>query len=152
MKSNKFDLIANMASIVILLAATIFVLIRWSDLPEQIPSHYNFKGEPNAYGGKGTLIFEMIMGWVMVLTFLIIGKLPQVWNTGVERTPANEAVINRIVKDMISVMELILAMLFAYMMITPVLGIRMGKWFMPLFLVLIFGTIIVTTVRLIRNR
>ncbi len=152
MKFNKFDLIANIASIVILLAATIFVLLHWSDLPEQIPSHYNSKGEPNAYGGKGTLIFMMIVNWAVLLTMIIVGNLPQIWNTGVERTPANEAVINRIVRDMLSVMEISMAVLFGYMLIIPTVGANMGIWFLPLFLALIFGNLIVMTVRLIRNR
>jgi hypothetical protein len=37
-------------------------------------------------------------------------------------------------------------------MIVPAMGIAMGKWFMPAFLIVIFGNIIVTVVRLIRNR
>ena len=152
MKLNKFDLIANIASIVILLAATIFVPVNWGNLPEQIPSHYNFKGEPNAYGGKGTLIFMMIVNWLVLLTMIIIGNFPQLWNTGVERTPANEVVINRIVRDMLSVMEISMAMLFGYLLIVPAVGANMGIWFMPLFLTLTFGNLIVMTVRLIRNR
>lgn len=152
MKLNRFDLIANIASIVILLAATIFVLVNWGNLPEQIPSHYDFKGQPDAYGGKGSLITSMVIGWVMLLTMMILGIFPKMWNTGVERTPANEAVINRIVRDMLSVMEISMAVLFGYMMVVPVIGTSMGIWFMPLFLALIFGNIIVTVVRLIRNR
>lgn len=152
MKSNFFDKIMTGLAILILLASTIFVLIKWDSLPEQIPSHYNFKGQPDAYGGTGSLVFSIVIGWTMLLTMMILSKFPHLWNTGVERTPANAAMINRIVRDMISVMELSLAALFGYMMIVPVIGIDMGVWFMPLFLGLIFGTIMVTVVRLIRNR
>lgn len=152
MKTTIFDRIATIVSILIMLAATVFLMINWGNLPEQVPSHYDFKGEPDDYGGNGILIFTLVMGWVMVLTFVVIGLFPQIWNTGVERTPANEAVINRIVKDMMNLMEVGLACMFAYMTVVPVLGINMGSWFMPLFLVIIFGTIIFTVVRLIRNR
>jgi len=152
MKSNLFDRIMTGLSFLILLVTTVFVLLRWDSLPEQIPSHYNFKGQPDAYGGTGSLIFSMVMGWVMLLTMMIVSRFPHLWNTGVERTPANAAVVNRIVRDMISVMELCLATLFGYMIIVPVIGSEMCVWFMPAFLILIFGTIIVTAVRLIRNR
>ena len=152
MKSNLFDKIMEIAAIFILLAATIFVLVNWSTLPDQIPSHYDFKGEPDDYSGRGTLIFLMVTGWLVVLPIIILARFPNLWNTGVERTPANAAVINRITRDMLSVIILSMAILFGYMMITPVLGIAMGRWFMPLFLVLIFGNIIINVVRLLRNR
>jgi len=152
MKSNLFDKVAAALSILILLAATLFVILHWIEMPEQIPSHYNFKGEVDDYGGKGILVFTLVMGWVMVLTFWIVGKFPTLWNTGVERTPANEAAVNRIIRDMMSVMQFFLAVMFSYMSVTPVLGVNMGNWFTPVFLLTIFGTIIVTVVRLIRNR
>jgi uncharacterized membrane protein len=152
MKSNLFDRIAAILAIVILLAGTAFVLINWSKMPEQIPSHYDFKGQPDGYGGKGTLIFLMAAGWVLVPMMMVLSKFPQFYNTGVERTPANEAVINRITRDLISFMELAISILFTYMMVVPVIGANMGAWFMPVFLALIFGSIIVTVVRLIRNR
>ncbi len=152
MKSNIFDKIAVALSLLILLAATIFVVINWGDLPEQIPSHYNFKGEVDGYGGKGILVFTLVMGWVMVLTFSILGMFPALWNTGVERTPANAAAVNRIIRDMMSVMQISLAAMFSYMSVMPALGETMGSWFMPVFLITIFGTLIVTVVRLIHNR
>ncbi|MBR3784960.1 MAG: DUF1648 domain-containing protein [Firmicutes bacterium] len=152
MKSNLFDKITAMLSILILLAATLFVILHWGEMPEQIPSHYNFKGEVDDYGGKGILVFTLVMGWVMLLTFWIVGMFPKYWNTGVERTPANEAAVNRIIRDMMSVMQIFLAVMFSYMSVTPALGVNMGRWFTPVFLLAIFGTIIVTVVRLIRNR
>ncbi len=152
MRKNLFDRIVEVLAVLILLAATIFVLINWNSLPEQIPSHYDFKGQVDAYGGRGSLIFSMVMGWVLVLTMIIISWFPSIWNTGVERTPANAAAVNRIVKDMLNMMEVGMAILFSYMMIVPVTGMGMGVWFMPAFLTFIFGTIIVTVVRLIRNR
>lgn len=152
MRKNFFDRIAELLAVLILLAATIFVLINWNSLPEQIPSHYDFKGQVNAYGGRGILIFTMVMGWVLVLSMIVISWFPSIWNTGIERTPANAAAVNRITKDMLNVMEVALAILFSYMMIVPAMGIAMGVWFMPAFLITIFGTIIVTVVRLIRNR
>ena len=39
--------ISEITAIFILLVATIFVIVNWSALPEQIPSHYDFKGEPD---------------------------------------------------------------------------------------------------------
>lgn len=152
MRKNPFDRISEILSVLILLVATIFVLMNWNAMPDQIPSHYDFKGQVDAYSGKGFLIFTMVMGWVLVLSMIIISWFPSIWNTGVERTPANAAVVNRIVKDMLNLMEAGMAILFSYMMIVPVLETTMGVWFMPAFLIFIFGNIIVTVVRLIRNR
>lgn len=152
MRKNFFDRIAEVLAVLILLAATIFVLINWKDMPELIPSHYDFKGQVDAYGGRGILIFTMVMGWVLVLSMIVISWFPSIWSTGVERTPANAVVVNRIIKDMLNVLEVGMAILFSYMMIVPVLETTMGVWFMPAFLIFIFGNIIVTVVRLIRNR
>ncbi len=152
MKMNLFDKITTVVAILLLLGATIYLFLNWSLLPAEIPSHYNFKGEPDDYGGKGTLIFTLIMGWTLVLLFWILGKFPKYWNTGVERTPANEAAVNRIIKDMMDVLQVAMAAMFSYMLVVPVLGTYMGNWFMPVFLISIFGTILLTAVRLIRNR
>ena len=60
LKRNLYRVI-NVICVLLLAAATLFVLMRWQQLPEQIPTHYNFAGEVDGYGGKGSLILLMFL-------------------------------------------------------------------------------------------
>jgi uncharacterized membrane protein len=57
----------NLTWILILLPVlgmSLINVLNWADLPERIPIHWNFQGQPDSWGGKGTL-------WLLPFLFLI---------------------------------------------------------------------------------
>lgn len=105
-----------------LLATTILVLTRWQHLPEQIPIHYNFAGEIDAYGGKTAVIFEIVIGWVVFIALTILAKFPKTWNIPFKVTPKNRARLYGITLGMFEVVKLLITILFVIMMISAAMA------------------------------
>ena len=108
-----YQRIAGILAPVLLLGSIAYILILWHKLPEQIPTHYNFAGEIDGYGGRGTLLLMPIIGLVMDLSLALVCRFPQSWNTGVRVTVLNRTRVYRLVRDLIADLRLSMALLFA---------------------------------------
>jgi len=105
-----------------LLVTTIFVLIRWPQIPDNIPTHYNFAGEADAYGGKGVIVFEIVTGWVIFILLSILVKFPKTWNMPFKVTPENSARLYGITRTMLEIVKLLTTALFVAMMISAAIA------------------------------
>lgn len=72
----KLDLKKELAIIIIVLLPFIYLAIIWNSLPNQVPTHWNFKGEIDAYGNKLTLLFVPIL--LPLLTYVILLIIPKI--------------------------------------------------------------------------
>ena len=108
-----YQRIAGILAPVLLLGSIAYILILWHKLPEQIPTHYNFAGEIDGYGGRGTLLLMPIIGLVMDLSLALVCRFPQSWNTGVRVTVPNRTRVYRLVRDLMADLRLSMAVLFA---------------------------------------
>ena len=122
--------------IVILLAATIYVAIKFQGINEDIPIHFNAAGEPDGYGSKYSLLFPIILGWVIYISNLILLRLPKIWNV-----PAGWSYAP--IKMMVVVLNVFVALTFAWMIVASVRGQGLGLGFIIVTLGGIFGTIII---------
>jgi len=111
-RTTLYQRIADILAPALLLGAIGFILLRWSHLPERIPSNYNFAGEITGYSGRGALLLMPIIGVVNELILALVGRLPQSWNTGVRVTVLNRARIYRLVRDLMADLRLACALLF----------------------------------------
>ena len=110
--ATRWQRIAGILSPVILLGSLAYILIVWRSLPEQIPTHYNFAGEIDGYGGRGALLFMPIFGLVTDLIVAVTGRFPQSWNTGVSVTVLNRVRVYRLARDLLAELRLAMAILF----------------------------------------
>jgi len=151
-RNNIFDIALNIASIVLLLGVTIYLIIRWSSIPDQVPGHFNASGEVTRWDGKGSLIFPPIMAGILYIGMTILEQFPQVWNTGVRVTQENMFRVYRILKSMISIIKLLIVAIFTSIVIIQSLAVSLPVWLLPVFIALIFSTVIINIIRLVRAR
>ena len=97
----------------VLLGSIIFILIRWPQLPPQIPSNYNAAGEVTGYSSRGLLFLMPAIGLFGDLSIALAGRFPKSWNTGVRITLYNRVRVYRLVRDMLAELRLALALSFA---------------------------------------
>ena len=83
-------LIMNIIGFLALLGSTVFLLVSWSHIPDQIPTHYNFAGVADGYGGKGSLIFMMVLAWFMFVLITVLMRFPNTWIMPVKVTADNK--------------------------------------------------------------
>ena len=135
-------------------AVTAYIAIQWASIPEEIPSHYNIAGEMDAMGGKGLLIFLLITAWglwAMLGSVTLILKVCDA-DADVSVDQRRQEKNNRTLKTMAELLQLFLALAFIYLIFCTITMRPLGWYFIPLFLISIFGTIIVSVTRILRNQ
>ena len=116
--------ILGILSPVVLLGAIIFILIRWPQLPPQIPSNYNAAGEVTGYSSRGLLFLMPAIGLFGDLSIALAGRFPKSWNTGVRITLYNRVRVYRLVRDMLAELRLALALSFAVITVCQSLALE----------------------------
>jgi len=104
-------------------------------LPETVPQHFNFKGEPDGWRGKGSLLIMPIIGVVLFTTLSVLSRFPHVFNYPWPITESNARRQYAISRQMLFAVKLALVVTFTYItwsMIGTALGSRngMGPGFM----------------------
>lgn len=126
----------------VLLVSIVFILIRFPHLPEQIPIHFNAKGEIDGYGGRFSLLLMPLIGLVMDASLVLVGRFPKSWNTGVRVTLYNRVRVYRLVRDLLAELRFTTALFFGgfavYQSLLPehfsgnILGVLTLLFFIPL--------------------
>ena len=149
--ATRYQRIAGILAPPILLGTIVYILIVWHTLPEQIPTHYNFAGEIDGYGGRGSLLLMPIIGLVTDLTVAICGRFPKSWNTGARVTVLNRVRVYRLVRDLMADLRLSCALAFAgFSVYAANLPERFSGNVTGIMMILIFAPIVRYFIRLAR--
>ena len=151
--TTRYQRIAGILAPLILLGTIVYILILWHKLPEQIPTHYNFAGEIDGYGGRGSLLLMPVIALVTDLTVAVCGRFPKSWNTGVRVTVLNRVRVYRLVRDLMADLRLSMALAFAgFAVYTATLPERFSGNVTGIMLILIFAPIVRYFIRIVRAR
>lgn len=147
----------NILSVVLLGFMFLQVIFYWSELPEQIPIHFNAIGEVDDWGGKGTLFLLPIIGTIVIyLPLFFLSRYPHVYNYPVKLTQENASKLYLIARRMLVMMNFEIILFFAvteWEMIRIALGKDgFGIWPLPIFLFVLFGTMGVSLYSMLRMR
>ena len=125
----------NALALLILLGTVIFLMVYWKRLPDQVPAHYDARGQIDDWGGKGMLILEPIMMLALYVVFSV-SKTLRFRSMGKEvRVPAPEL--------MFPAFKLVLLAGISYMAVCTALARPLGVWFLPVFIGAVFLPLIV---------
>ena len=121
-------------------------------LPQKMPLHFGFDGQPYRWGGKGELWFTVILCAVLFAGLTIVLRFPRIWNTGsVKVTEQNRRWVYQNLASMLVSVRLGMVIVFAYSQWMAVRSGRVGVWFWIIWALALFGPVIFFTVRLSRR-
>ncbi|MBQ3610761.1 MAG: DUF1648 domain-containing protein [Firmicutes bacterium] len=152
MRKEIIYLIMNIIGVLALLGSTLFVIIMWSQIPDQIPTHYNFAGEADGYGGKGSLIFMMVLAWFVFILITVLMRFPNTWNMPVKVTAENKARLYSITKAMLEVIKMLVSLLFAVMLINAAIATPMPRFILIALIAAMLLSIIMGIFMMYKNR
>lgn len=67
------------ANMILILLLSYTVYLAYPKLPESFPTHFNFAGQPDGWGGKATFIVLAAVAWILTLSFyILIRYLPRI--------------------------------------------------------------------------
>ena len=150
-KHNKLDTIAEVFCMILLIVTTLYTIYMYIQLPEKIPIHYNAAGVIDRYGNKLEIFILLIVTWVMYIGLSLVTRVPQFWNTGVSVTAENKDRVYRILKNMLKIIKMEIIVIFCYLIYNTTTLYNLPKWFVPVFLVLLFSTMLISFIILIKK-
>ncbi|MBM2814755.1 MAG: hypothetical protein HW421_1517 [Ignavibacteria bacterium] len=131
-------------SLIILWGLTIYY---YRLLPDTIPIHFNAAGNPDDYGTKLTIFLLPLIGTILFIGLTILNKYPHKFNYPVEITPDNLLKQYTVATKLIRFLKLIIIIIFILINILSCMTALgktsgLGWWFLPLSLIMVFGTVI----------
>lgn len=152
LKKSVYNIVTNLMCVLLLAGVAVYLIVNWGAIPDQIPGHYNVEGVIDRWGSKSELLIIWVVGLLLYLGMTAIERFPQIWNTGVQVTRENKEMVYGMLQKMISTLKLIITADFSFLTINSALSRELPLWFLPVFLILTFGTILFFSIKLVRAR
>ena len=77
-KNSAADIIMEVLGLIMLIGTPLYLFISWPSIPDKLPMHYNFAGEIDRWGGKGEILFIVVMSWILYLMISLVECFPSV--------------------------------------------------------------------------
>ena len=124
--------------LLLLLGTVIFLIIFWKNIPDSVPTHFDGAGQISGFAGKRTLLLQPVIMAVLYVS-LFFAKTMRFRSFGRQevRIPAPPLLF--------PLMKLALLAGFAYTTVCCSLCRPLGAWYLPVFLGLSLGPMVVWT-------
>ena len=139
--------IVGLAVLALLALITVRVFYGPTRLPDKVPVHFAFDGRVDAWGSSLSLLALPVIAVALYLLMTVVARYPGAFNYPVRVTPANRGRLELIALNMIAWLKVELVCVFVWIQHVTIEAARKGEgsisvWFMPVVLVVIFGTIL----------
>jgi uncharacterized membrane protein len=84
----------------------------WSRLPDRVPTHFGFTGQPDAWGDKGVLLLLPFLGLMLYATLMALTRIPHFYNYPVRITPENAEAQYRLARRLLLALNVVVLWLF----------------------------------------
>ncbi|WP_405205470.1 DUF1648 domain-containing protein [Aquimarina sp. LLG6339-5] len=141
------DILLEIIMFIGLIALILIPAFYYKDLPEMIPTHFNAKGVQDDYNSKSMIWLLPIIGLFLGVGLFVLNKSPHIFNYPKAFTLDNASKYYKNSTRLIGVINLTIIWAFVFILYKSVqvaLGDseNLGIWFLPVFLIIIFGAII----------
>jgi uncharacterized membrane protein len=148
LKLSSHDYVIEFLGISFLMILIAIPIFYNDQLPEKVPIHFNAAGMPDGFGGKPSLFILPATGLFMYILLTVLTAFPHIYNFPVTITPENAEVQYRLATRLLRVLKAVILILFSFiswMSVRTAAGNAegLGKIFLPVFLFLISGIIII---------
>ena len=115
----------------------IFVIVKYPSLPDLLPSHFNARGEIDAWSGKASAaFFPAIIGFILLAILGPIQFFPRLWNN-TQGVPAYK--LPRVIRSTRTCLCLMLFAMEVFFGVTAICAVNLAP--MPAFVTYLFLTI-----------
>lgn len=150
LKYTKLQLTLEIIGLLFLVGMVVFIYTQWDQIPQQVPVHYNAKGEIDSWGSKYQIFILPIISILFYSFITVISFFPQIWNVPVQITDENKEAVYLSTKNLIIFMKVEILAIFFYLNYHTVTAQPLSITFLPIYMIIIFGTLIFFIVRIIR--
>lgn len=144
MEKTVFEHFFDWLGILSFAAIMIYLPIQWPSIPGTVPIHFNGSGEADGWGPKWMLFLLPFVGIILWIGMYLLEKQPHIHNY-LNLREDNIRAQYKNSQLLVNVMKNEVLIFFAYFTWTSVHIARgqedwLGAWTMPVFLIIIFGS------------
>jgi len=144
---SKLQLFLEIIGAAILISLFIFLVKSWSSIPERIPGHYNAAGVVDRWGNKNEILMLPIIGGIVYLGLTMITFFPEIWNVPMPQSQENKEAVYKCMKTMLISLKIEIIAMFFYITFHSVNAMDLPRAFLPIVLIIIFGSLTYFIVR-----
>ena len=111
---KKIRIITNSICAALILAYVVVLALKWAQLPEQVPLHFDGTGAADKYGGKGSLIVQPVIAAFIFGIIAIVERVPSLWNLPVKVTAANRERVYAFTTLLLGIIVILVTVLILY--------------------------------------
>ena len=150
LKYTKFQIALETVGLLLLVGMIVFVYTQWNQVPQQVPMHYNAMGEIDSWGSKYGILFLPAISILLYAFITVVSFFPQIWNVPVQVTDENKETVYLSTKDLLIFIKVEILASFFYVNYHTITAQPLPIAYLPVFMIVIFGTIIFFVRRIIR--
>lgn len=140
-KDSKLVQMFNYVGIIILVAIWTMTLLNYSTLPDLVPVHFDFNGNPDKMGGKELVLVLPLICSVLFIALSMLSRYPHRFNYIVKITEENVEKQYSNALNMTAYLKLLMVVVCGYIELQMIRQSRgtlagLGQWFAPLFIAL----------------
>jgi len=137
------EIIFDIIGIGFFVISILYIIVQWKHLPDQIPGHFNAKGEVDRWGSKYELLIVPIIGLFIFLLSTLFEKAPHMHNypNRLNESNAEQFYLNS--RKMLNATKNVCMLFFAVLNFQMVrIGLdkqdSLGGWFLPVLIISFF--------------
>lgn len=132
------DKVLEVAGLATFIAIIALPAVFYADLPEEIPTHFNFKGQPDAWGSKSSVWLLPAVAAVLYIGLSVLNYFLWVKPPG-QASGKNDLQVFGQVFQLLQTLKFLLNLSFVYIISATIrVALRMaeglGVWFLPVFI------------------
>ena len=147
-KTKLIRIITNVICLLAIIASLVLIILRYSQLPDRIPTNFDFSGNVTGYGSKGMLWVLPVLNLLIFVPMAAAELFPGAWNTGVNKRSRNYALSLRLSGILLTIVKTASVLFISALTIIVTLGVKLPPWLTILFVLVLTGTMIWYFVRL----
>ena len=146
-----FEKTFDIVTAILYLTGIIYTIVIWNQLPDQVPAHYNGAGEVDRWGSKWELIILPVIAAFIGVFMTFLEKHPE-WHNYMKLNENNIEFQYKNSRLMMNVLKNECVLLFVFLtykteQVALGHGDSLGNAFLPIFLVILFGSMAYFIVR-----
>jgi uncharacterized membrane protein len=150
-KNRVFTVLTEVISILLLVGMVIYLILNWASIPDTIPYHFNASGAADGWDNKRKLLIMPILAGLLYFMLTGVSVLMGVLSR-IKAGNVPEALVPDL-KSMLRVQKIEIMLLFFYLTYCMAESRNLSAAFLPVFLLVIFGTLAVFIVTmLLKNK
>lgn len=121
------EIVCEAASVAGVLLGLLTATYAWPQLPDSIPTHFNFAGDADGWGGKGGLFILPAVAGGLYALLTALSFVPHIWNYPVRITEENAERQYKLGRTFVAVLKVELVWTFVAIEWALVAGARAGR-------------------------